>query len=94
MSETRRDAYRAISPHAPNMREQVFAFIQESGGATCDEVEVALGMRHQTASARLNELANAGRVYASDVRRATRSGMDAAVYMVGVAPPSPQLNLL
>jgi len=94
VSETSRDAYMAISPHAPNMRERVFAFIRESGGATCDEVEVALGMVHQTASARLNELANAGRVYASEARRATRSGMDAAVYVVGVAPPSPQLDLL
>jgi predicted Rossmann fold nucleotide-binding protein DprA/Smf involved in DNA uptake len=47
--------------------------------ATCCEVENALGMRHQTASARLSELKRDGRVFRTGERRKTDSGRYAAV---------------
>jgi hypothetical protein len=50
-------------------------------GMTCDEVEVFLSMRHQTASARLRDLVLANMVYDTGVRRKTRSGCTARVYM-------------
>lgn len=55
-------------------------------GATCDEVEVALQMRHQTASARMRDLKNAGVVgprinqnTGKSIRRPTRTGRSAEV---------------
>jgi hypothetical protein len=49
-------------------------------GATCDEVEIALRLRHQTASARIRDLVLDGLLFDSGVRRETRSGAKARVY--------------
>jgi predicted transcriptional regulator len=49
-------------------------------GMTCDEVEQALGLLHQTASARLNDLMNSGDTVPSGVIRKTRNGVAARVY--------------
>jgi len=64
------------------LRAQVFALIDVRGenGATCDEVEVALELRHQTASARVRELALGGLIFDTGRRRQTRSGRAARVY--------------
>lgn len=60
----------------------IIAFIESRGsmGATCDEIEVALGLKHQTASARVYDLRNAERICNSGKTRATRSGCQATVY--------------
>jgi DNA-binding IclR family transcriptional regulator len=50
-------------------------------GATCDEVEAALGLRHQTASARINELVGKGYLANSDAQRRNRSGRLAIVWV-------------
>jgi hypothetical protein len=49
-------------------------------GGTVDECEAALGLRHQTASPRVNELARAGCLSLTGERRATRSRRTAGVY--------------
>lgn len=59
-------------------RERIWAHIAAAGPMTCDEVEVALGMRHQTASARIAEMKADGRLKPTGVRRATRGGKAAA----------------
>jgi len=66
------------------MRFAVWRHIAGSGerGATCDEIEVALGLRHQTASARIRELYLGDRVHDTGRRRLTRSGRPARVYVV------------
>jgi hypothetical protein len=58
-----------------------FIFACKAHGATCDEVEVALDLRHQTASARLYELKNQRAIVDSGWRRPTRSGRSAAVWV-------------
>lgn len=56
---------------------------RHSEGMTCDEAEVALGLTHQTCSARFNELVGAKAIF--DVgRRKTRSGRMAKVYVARV----------
>ena len=50
MSETSQLAYESILPHASRLAQDVFRVISR-GGATCEECETALGMKHQTASA-------------------------------------------
>lgn len=81
---------------AATMRVRVLEYIGAQGedGATDDEVEVALGMLHQTASARRRELELMGEVVKTDRERPTRTGTAAAVYCVAEdAPPKRQGSL-
>ncbi len=50
-------------------------------GATCDEVEVSLGGRHQTISSAVNRIMKSGLVKDSGIRRKTRSGRKAIVWV-------------
>lgn len=54
-------------------------------GATSDEVEQGLNMIHQSASARINELRDAGFIEESGRYRPTRSGRKANVFMAVTA---------
>jgi len=78
-TDTSAAAHEAIAPHAAAMRLKVLTHIREVDGATCDEIEIALGMKHQTASARLTELVKSGHAYKTICRRPTRSGCSARV---------------
>ena len=56
--ETSRDAAEAIRPDLSRLHRLVRDTIAQAvDGMTCKEVEQATGLSHQTASARLNELA-------------------------------------
>jgi hypothetical protein len=70
---------------AASQRAQVFAFIHKRGyrGATDDESEVALKIRHESVSARRNGLVRRGSVRDSGLRRLTRRGNPAIVWVVG-----------
>lgn len=65
------------------LRFEVYSFITQCGwtGATCDEIEQALNMKHQTASARVNELMNGGHIQNSGRKRSTSSGRAAIVWV-------------
>jgi hypothetical protein len=82
-TETRRAAHQAIQPEKNRLQAVVLDCIRAAGrlGRTTDEVEVATKLPHQTASARVNELHNAGAIVAAGKRR-TRSGRHAIVYVV------------
>ena len=82
-SETSRRAAQFIRSEAPTMRVAVLAFIQTMGeqGATDEEIEDALGYKHQTASARRNELMNMGLIKKNG-KRPTTSGCSADVWVV------------
>lgn len=57
-----RDAARSVAALVPSMHSQVLGFLRACPGVTCAEVEAGLGMKHQTASARLHELVAEGLV--------------------------------
>ena len=61
-------------------RQMIYDFISESGGSTCDEVEVGLDVRHQTASCFIRFLTQDGLLEATDERRMTRAGRKAIVW--------------
>ena len=61
-------------------RKQIYAYIQEKGGATCDEIEVALRLRHQTASCFIRFMTQEGWLRATDQRKQTRAGRKAIVW--------------
>lgn len=75
------EAHESIKYEASRLRERVRAWVAGRGsfGATVDEIELGLGMSHQTASARASELKATQQVVDSGLRRKTRSGRNAAV---------------
>ena len=75
-----------IAEDKNRLRNLIYSYIEtccEARGATCEEVERALGLRHQTASARITELRKSGRlINIPGERRYTRSGATARVHRV------------
>jgi predicted transcriptional regulator len=82
-TDTSRDAAESMRPHVSAIEADVLRHIQLAydDGMTCDEVEFALELSHQTASARLKGLADKGLIKDSGARRPTRSGRAARVYV-------------
>lgn len=81
--ETSRDAAISMLPHTHTLRRKVYELIKGRGerGITCDEVEVLLDLRHQTASARIRELYLQKLIARTGRRRITRSGRGADIYI-------------
>jgi hypothetical protein len=76
-------------PHFTRIARRVYAYIETRGeeGATTYEVEVGLGLSHQTTSARVWELRGLNRksdkpavIFDTGRRRKTGSGRKAVVY--------------
>jgi hypothetical protein len=81
-TDTSKEAAESIKPSASKIRTRILSELQIRGstGATCDELEQAHNLSHQTASARLREMAMKGDIYDSLYRRPTRSGRKAIVW--------------
>lgn len=81
--DTSQAAAESIKGTAASLRAQVLSEIKSNGifGLTCDELENMTGMRHQTASARCRELELMKLVIKTHVKRHTRSGRQARVYI-------------
>lgn len=80
-TDTSTAAATSIEPHVTRLAELVMELLRLNSG-TCWEVECALKMSHQTASARIRELWLKGRVQDSGRRRKTGSGRNAIVWEV------------
>jgi predicted transcriptional regulator len=65
------------------LQRKVLRYIDSQGskGATCDEVEAALGISHSTISPRVCELSKKAYVRASGQERETRKGRKAVVWV-------------
>jgi hypothetical protein len=65
------------------MQARILARLGHCGetGATCEELGYDLDLRHQTCGPRLKELATAGRVVDTGMRRRTHSGRKAIVWL-------------
>ena len=79
-SDTSLQAAERIAPGAGTLRKRVLDHLTKCGGATCDATELALDMRHQTASARIRELYLSGFIVDSGKCLKTRSGRNAVVW--------------
>ena len=82
-------AARRVAPRVLGQRERVLNYVRLVGGATADEVEVALDMRAQSVTPRLVELVNAGKLRDSGQTRNSRRGYAGAVYVPHDGPPLP-----
>lgn len=87
-SDTSAAAARSVAIDVQSMKEKIAAHIKNKNkfGATCDEVERALKMPHQTASARIRGLFTDGRLKDSGQRRMTRSKRKATVWVCVAGP--------
>ena len=79
-SDTSEVAADSMRGHVSRLAQDVFQYIRDAEGATCDEVVQGLGMRPQTASPRIRELVLGNRIYDTGQRRKTSSGRPARVY--------------
>lgn len=82
-ADTSVEAFSATPTHVrTRQRDDILHFIKQRGslGCTCSEVEDALSLSHQAASARITELHALGLIAFSDDRRKTKSGRPARVY--------------
>lgn len=89
--ETSLQAAKDIGSSAEAVRASVLGAIRRAGsyGMTDDEIERALDMKHQTASARRRELVIGGWIEPNGKRRPTRSGSPAQVW-VAIVPKPPE----
>ena len=73
----------SVLEDAETMQGRVYRRIRQTGeyGATCDELEIRLNMRHTTCSARIRELVLKGIIKDSGQRRKGSSGRDQRVYV-------------
>lgn len=82
-SDTSKEAAESIAKDTGRLRLLVLEEIRDAaGGLTCDEIEIRLELTHQTCSPRVNELMRSGRIRDSGVRRKTRGGRNAAVWVL------------
>ena len=89
--ETSLLAAEAIAPSAGALRQQVFDFLQarlrEGDGATDEEMQITLNMTGNTQRPRRRELVQMLLVEASTVRRLTRAGNLAVVWVATISYP-------
>lgn len=82
-SDTSRAAAESQIPTVMSLQSLVLLRVLHAGrrGLTCDEIEEQMSGRHQTISARVRELVQLGRIRDLGLRRKTRSGRNARVYV-------------
>lgn len=81
--DTSKEAAQRIEPETSVLRRRILGELQVRGtfGATCDELEQAMDLSHQTASARIREMNLKGSIVDSGNRRKTRTGRNAIVWV-------------
>lgn len=85
--KTSKEAFEKIKPIRKNMREQIYEYIKnQKNGATCEEVEKALSMIHQTVGARITELTNQGLLVDTKKTKKTSNGRDAIIWKAAHQP--------
>lgn len=93
---TSKDSAKETGKNKNEYRRKIHGFIQTYGPHTCDEIEVRLGLRHQTASCIITFLAKDGFLVDSGERRLTRSNRKATVWKASVPnqPNAVQITLI
>lgn len=73
----------SVLPYHDSQRERVYRWLSDRGaqGGTDDEIEAALDLAHQTASARRRELVQLGHIKEAGFTRLTRRGRKAKVHI-------------
>ena len=91
--DTSRESRDELKKKRSKYRLSIRAYIEARHGATCDEVEVALCIRHQTASCFIRFMTQEGILEATPERRITRSGRKAIVWKIRKEMQETQMRL-
>jgi hypothetical protein len=79
--ETSIAVFESLDPELTARREQqILKYIKARGGATCWEIENALGLLHQSASSTITRLRKGGHLVDTGERRPTNTGRMATVW--------------
>lgn len=78
--ETSAEAWASVLDVLAEVDQDILNVIHSRGNATCDEIEVETGYKHQTVSAQIRHMCEAGLVIPSDHFRPTRSGRRAIAW--------------
>ena len=84
--DTSREAWDAFQSHLGRTDARIVAVLRRRGGTTCDVVERETGLKHQTVSAQLRHMVEAGIVRDSGRRAPTQGGRPAIVWII--CPPA------
>jgi hypothetical protein len=82
--ETSAEAWESVQTLLPVVDAKILAVLRESP-STSEEIERLLGMKHQTVSAQIRHMVEAGLVRDTTLRRKTKSGRSANVWEI--VPP-------
>jgi len=91
--DTSHDSRDALKKKRSKYRLSIYEYIEATKGATCDEIEVALCIRHQTASCFIRFMTQEGLLEATAERRITRSGRNAIVWKIRKKLQEEQMRL-
>lgn len=71
-----------------SIRNAICKYIENQGnyGATCETVEHAMSLSHQSASARISELVRDGRIEIAEGKSRTKTGRSCRIYVVKEKP--------
>lgn len=84
--DTSREAWESFQAHLADTDRRIVQDIHANTGACSDEVEQRTGLKHQTVSAQIRHMVEAGVLLDSGFRTRTRSGRSAIVWTV--TPPA------
>ncbi len=93
-SETSQAAAESMAPLTGKLRLRIHGYLAKAGrnGRTTEEIEDALDLRHQTASPRVRELWQLGRI-GTEMKRRTSSGRMANVWKIAKYCSNPEATV-
>lgn len=83
--DTSWDAWQAFQAHLGAVDARIVRFIRADGPLTADAIEIRTGLRHQTVSAQIRHLVDAGILCDSGIRGRTQTGRSAIAW--ALVPP-------
>ena len=87
---TSRQAWQGVADQLAAVDAQILRYILAHDGATCSEVEDALGLSHQTASAQIRHMVEGDVLADSGETRRNAKNRQCIVWAVPAPPPPPQ----
>lgn len=91
--DTSRQAFQSVLDALPAVDAQIVAHIERisyMGGATCAEIEAATGLKHQTVSAQVRHMVEAGLLVDSGTTRKNENGRACTVWALAPTYAGPK----
>ena len=80
--ETSKAAYESVKPFRNCAKRRILEHLAPGLWITCEQLEIATGLKHQTCSARIGELRDPGHIMDSGWKGRTSSGRAAVAWTI------------